>query len=569
MKDSSISTEFGDILAIPICKPIQRSVLVMTACLLTQSVHATNLADHNRLIVETFPSNAFPALVAQLQADFALTPHDRYTSSRVLLIDLDRVAPSRARAMLEQAPRVNQTWVLMGTVDKLRESRPSWALAWPDANAIGITSTPSLGIHGLSIADGDRENAMTRFMRDLVSRSTIQSNVNRPSAASSLAMHSAKQAASSRPKQISTALETSTPSLLCVELNNELYQRYFDDVTPSESTRMAFVQALSPSCQYGTLSTYTNVPSKSYVPGFEFAPGVEGRHIANQAKLSLQTEWMLVKSDNQITPSRSNYLFWVKTVNEGAGSGMTRDPSHRGALDSEGSVINILNPVIHSGWGPLANPSNASSWYSGDRLNLFRCENAFDEECARQPMLLRLQPENSFDQTVTIANATAFNVGATITPNSSDTGLPSFSTELTFSYTNTRTSSREAKLTQTQTYGNATYFRSTEWKPQWPAIKAWLNASGGRPQLLDTATPLASTLNPSYDILWQLPAAGNTGGIPKPYSIVYEARWQHCDRTQLQRGPGFCPRRINDRTGTSLPWETRTYWKDTVTLHLE
>lgn len=44
-----------------------------------------------------------------------------------------------------------------------------------------------------------------------------------------------------------------------------------------------------------------------------------------------------------------------------------------------------------------------------------------------------------------------------------------------------------------------------------------------------TATPTASTLNPEYDLLWQIPLQANRGK-QMLFKIVYEADWNNCVR---------------------------------------
>lgn len=90
-----------------------------------------------------------------------------------------------------------------------------------------------------------------------------------------------------------------------------------------------------------------------------------------------------------------------------------------------------------------------------------------------------------------------------------------------------------------------------------PAIYRWINARGHVGSLAQ-ATPLAATLNPQYEIVWELPLRGNEGRRLS-YNMVYEAGWNTCFN-----GPN-CAGHVQPSDSSIAP-KARVGWKDRLKL---
>ncbi len=115
------------------------------------------------------------------------------------------------------------------------------------------------------------------------------------------------------------------------------------------------------------------------------------------------------------------------------------------------------------------------------------------------------------------------------------------------------------QLAQTRSNADTVFYRTTRWTPDVPAIYRWINSRNHRGNLAQ-ATPLAATLNPHYEILWELPLKGNEGRR-LAYHMVYEAGWNTCFN-----GPN-CTTHLWPPDRTFAP-KSRMFWKDSLRLKI-
>ncbi|MGU7816800.1 hypothetical protein [Burkholderia sp. AW49-1] len=288
---------------------------------------------------------------------------------------------------------------------------------------------------------------------------------------------------------------------------------------------------------------------------------------AAKARLNLLTEWALIRSEDALAPANSAFYFWVKTVGEGAGSGFTR-AFHDTATYHSNVMYGLVDATIHAGWGRTylrerrswTYPAGSEYWSMRDP-KLFGCN--FGDSgsiCPTSASVIRLFPSDSFDNQVTVANTTALQFGGTVGVAGTASAAPSaqVSVLLNLNHTNTTTRTSTVTLTHAQTSAANHYSRTTRWRPDVPAIWDYL-VSRRITGPFGTATPTASTLNPEYDMLWQIPLQANRGKTMR-FTIIHEAGWNNCVREDCA---GM--RQPPDRT---IPAQQRGCWADSVAVNL-
>lgn len=483
--------------------------------------------------------------------------------SHILLLDLDAQVPTPSiyRNMIEQTLGSNGVVVLRGTTEKLQQLKPSWIRVWPDTNVIVLSSHSGIGVHGMQLQNPEDLSPVLQLVAKQIRMSKVddKSQSMTRSTRSGTVQISAKNtgiaAKAARPpmtKGIDAPISEKTPSNLCSAFGNEVYKTFFKDTVATKVERDAIALEVGKWCQYGTVNNYQAAPPERAVPGWPYF---------EKPLLTIDTEWALVKSLDYLKPVNSKYYLWVKTIGEGAGNGFTRNPIDTGYFKNN-AMYNILDASIHSGWG-ITYPQDKASWRE-DEVDLYECEFAVRESrCPTSPKLIRLFPSDSFTNMVTVANATALKIGgtATLTGGITPTGpTASLAGQFVADYTTTSTNTATVNLMNTQTNANKKFFRSTRWKPDVAAIWDYWVARGKPDGPIGSATPLASTLNPQYDMLWSIPIAGNQGKF-LPYNLVYEARWNYCVKFLCT---AINPPQLPD----SLPPQQRVYWTQKLFVDL-
>lgn len=328
-------------------------------------------------------------------------------------------------------------------------------------------------------------------------------------------------------------LSAKTPSEVCIAIRNALVEKIgANGITDAQADK-----AVNRVCQYGTLGEFRAQPADTAYQASDDPEIV----------LNMRQEWLLLISEDKSRPQGSSAYFWIRTLGDNAGSGFTRADGSAGYAYNNRTtdMFRIMNPLIHSGWGPLDNMSLDLD----DRPSpeLFACEanpqtvrsvstagfEAPPLRCPEAPKLLSVLPADSFDDTVTISHATSWNIGASYTQNASLSAVgPSvgWSMSLSVGRTSTDTATTTLRMVHTSTNANTTMYRTTEWSPNWEAMAKWVeaqNLSRGAFVSLGHATPLAATLNPAWSMVWQLPLEPNLGRKTL-YTSVMQARNQRC-----------------------------------------
>jgi hypothetical protein len=447
---------------------------------------------------------------------------------------------SLLESLLDDERRV----VMAGPPEALQRIRPRFVTSWPVVNTIILDPQGGLGVFGFDAPDdelrlsavagwpwGDYPTARGR-------RTSLPEN----------GLH-----------QIDFSVASSSPWQTCRTFGANLFQALFGDAAPGTDEVRAFRREMRRWCQYGTLSAYSGARPGFVVPNYRSS---------NIPRLTVLTEWALVRSEDPANRTRVKYYFWVKTMGEGAGSGFTRASGATGWLQPETNELrDLMDVAIHSGWGELDRPEVVTAWpanssfpQTGD-VFLFRCdapEAIRPLDCPVGPRLRKLFPADSFDGKVTLSMGEQFSVGGEAKvggrggPKNVNVSLGLHVVRLS-----TNTSQVDFAMTQTRSNADATYYRSTWWTPDLRAIYRWLDVRG-RPSSLAGVTPLTSTLNPHYEILWELPLDGNAGR-QVPYHIVYEVGLNTCNESYTCTGPGSAQ---GDRA------KARVGWKDTVMLRI-
>jgi hypothetical protein len=417
-----------------------------------------------------------------------------------------------------------------------------------------------LGIYGMPDMRGLPDATLREAVLSNLSLTPIEERANTARTASTPRPYASRDAIT---ENINTTIRPTGPVTVCQNFSNAVYQALFKGATPTQAQRQAVAKEVARWCQYGKLTA--DYPSW----GFKVAPF----DYTSIPKKNFDIEWALIRNENLLEPERSTYLFWTKTSGEGAGSGFTRNSADQ-AFWRDNVVRNLFDVGMHAGWGnsyPRYDPSWAQPgpgtgpgqhWPLADH-RLFQCDltPAVTYSCPKGPRLLRLFPVDSFNDSVTVAFSTALALGGTATlTGGADVSGPSASAALALSatYTETQTATAQLSLTDVRTTATQTYSRSTRWRPNITAVWDWVRANrlsnGAR---IGNSTPLAATLNPSYDVLWEIPLRANAGKAFR-YTIISEVGVNHCVRNTCS---GY--RQPPDR---GIPPQRRIGWSDSVLL---
>lgn len=438
-----------------------------------------------------------------------------------------------------------------GPLSFLRLLKPQGVYAWPATNTIVLDPAEGLGIFGFDATDLAQRSSVLKGWTWAGSAETNEA----PRTARSVEN-------SSRSLDVTFDLSAASPSSVCRAFRRRMASTIFGQRLPNREEFLVFAAEVRRWCQYGNLSMHV-----AALPQFTIAP-FRG---TDEPRLSLASEWVLLRNDDPVDPNGTTFLFWAKTVGDGAGTGFGRRAGTEGTFDVyRGGLRRLLDATIHSGWGPLEYDRVASAWpvdssFPGTgRTRLFLCDEVGGQElfgCPVGQRLRTLYPADSIDGAVTVSHAERFIVGGSAQAGASidTTGkiTPNISFSLNLVQARTETAQSEMRLVQTRTNADTLFYRTTRWTPDVPAIYNWINARAHNGSLVQ-ATPLAGTLNPQYEVVWEFPLRGNEGR-KLSYNMVYEAGWNTCFN-----GPScatYTP--PPDRT---LQAKARVGWKDRVTL---
>lgn len=479
---------------------------------------------------------------------------DELTMPAIAVVSVvDGDSPVDVRNQLRLLIDEGQKAVLAGPSDVLAQMKPDGVHAWPATNTIVLDPGATLGIFGFNAGDDEERRSTLRqwpWGEDVFPVGSVRPRRE---------LHILPGQ-----RHVEFSLVASTPSQVCRQFSRRMADSLFSDVTPSRLQQRAFRREVRRWCQYGNLSVHAAEP-----PAFTIEP-FRG---SNELRLSLVAEWALIRSEDRADEAKNSYLFWTKTIGEGAGTGFTRRHGEDAWYDpASGAVHSLMDAAIHSGWGSIEDrdvvtawPLNSSFPQSGN-VHVFRCDSpeAFrPADCPFMPLLRKLYPDDSFDGAVTVSAGESINVGgdAKISRSMDTEGKVALSMTFGLNMMRSESSGRQLEMALTQTRGNGDvrYYRSIWWLPDIGAIQRWI-ATRGHSGSLAKATPLAGTLNPRHEILWELLLSEN-GGRRLPYHVVYEAGWNTCVH-------GTWCADYRKPAHSSLPAKARVGWSDGIVVNL-
>ncbi|WP_232439609.1 hypothetical protein [Burkholderia ubonensis] len=465
-------------------------------------------------------------------------------------------APDYYRRLVERSLDERGTIVMHGPHEALATLKPRHVRIWPSATTVVVTSRMGTRVDAIK-GESDRDTEQIARI--------VAAHVARASAAeASLLQSSADHKRSPRAagpgdftKTVEFAIRPASPVETCTAFDNRLAESAFGRPLTVDEQR-ALSREVGRWCQSGTLSSYTGTLRPSPVPHWKNA---------DKARLSLLTEWALVRSENALAPANSKFYFWVKTIGEGAGSGFTRTFQDT-ATFTNNVMYGLADTTIHTGWGRtyLRDPRSwtyptGGEYWTGRDPELFGCDfGDIGSVCPISANVVRLFPSDTFNNQVTIASSTALQFGGTVGVTGTALATPSaqVSVSLNLNRTDTTTKTATFNLTHAQTSAAKRYSRTTRWRPDVPAVWDYL-ASRRITGPFGTATPTASTLNPEYDLLWQIPLHPNRGKS-MIFTIVYEAGWNNCVREDCAT--------VRQPPDPTIPPQMRGYWADSVIVDL-
>ncbi|WP_232484410.1 hypothetical protein [Burkholderia ubonensis] len=465
-------------------------------------------------------------------------------------------APDHYRRLIERSLDERGTIVMHGTREALAALKPTDVRIWPDATTIIVTSR--MGIRVDAIRDDDRRDAshIARVAAAHVTHAnTAEAVLSRTDADRKRSRRAAGTGDFS--KTVEFAVRPTSPVETCTAFGNQLAISAFERPINRDEQR-ALSREVGRWCQSGTLSRHPGTFMPSPVPTWANA---------DKAKLNLLTEWALIRSEDALNPRNSKFYFWVKTIGEGAGSGFTRAFQDM-ATFSNNVMYGLVDATIHTGWGRTylrdprswTYPAGSEYWPKRDP-DLFGCD--FGDSgsiCPASASVVRLFPSDIFNNQVMVANATALQFGGTVGVTGTASATPGAQVNVLLNLNRTDTTTRTAtlNLTHAQTSSAKHYSRTTRWRPDVPAVWDYL-ASRRVTGPFGTATPTASTLNPEYDLLWQIPLQANRGK-QMLFTIIYEAGWNNCVREDCAG--------MRQPPDPSIPAQKRGFWADSVVVDL-
>lgn len=439
-------------------------------------------------------------------------------------------------------------FALIGDGNRIATALKDEIQAWPATGSWVVDPREGLGIHAIVAMEGqERIDAFAKWFRD--------------KGADEEPRLRSERSRFNYPGTRAVALEFSagTPGTVCRSFSRQMYDALFGSSTPDAKERRAFNSEVRRWCRYGDISYYAGAKRLIVIEPFQDTL---------DALLALSTEWAFIRSEDHANTSRVSYLMWVKTVGEGAGFGFTHRAGKDGYIDGRGYIHNLFDTAIHSGWGSLADRDTITAWplnstYPGMANTLvFECDGLdghLRHDCPSRPRVRKLYPQDTHDGSILASKSTKFEVVGNARMSVGGEKSP-VAPKVTFGvdvmYGTTHTSQVNMSMVRIHTNADTVFHRSTRWMPDIEAIKRWYStySFGG----LAWATPLASTLNPDYEILWEIPLMGNEGRVI-PYYSIYEVGVNTCNNE------GTCAGWQRARDGT-LPAKPRVAWFDAVML---
>ncbi|MEX1826268.1 hypothetical protein [Luteibacter sp. CQ10] len=408
--------------------------------------------------------------------------------------------------------------VVAGDARLLQRLRPSYAYVWPSTDTIVLDPASGLGIFGFNARDdASRANVISLWPWEPDTLSADASARTR------------REAPPAVTRQVKFDVLATSPSGVCQGFAREMARGMFGDATPTTEQRAAFRTEVRRWCQHGHLSVHLAERAEFDIESFASS---------EHARLTLASEWALIRSEDIASGTR--YFFWNKTLGDGAGTGFTLGRDNEGRADGAGGIDGIMDVAIHSGWGSVMPGDDTYTWPVNSTFPLlgnvqaFRCDgpdSSLPSDCPVGPVVLKLYPTDSVDGSVNRASGESFSfggeaaVGAALSQNA---GSMSVSFALAVVKTTATVSHADMTLTSVRSNADRVYSRSTWWRPDVPAMIEWIRARDHSGSLAK-ATPLAATVNPRYEILWELPAEGNAGRV-LPYHVFYEMGINTCTR---------------------------------------
>ena len=438
-----------------------------------------------------------------------------------------------------------QPFAVIGDRVSLGDALSDQVHAWPDAGAWIIDPRDGLGVHGILADDGQaRVDAFAAWHR--------QHGLDVPPVVNPELEGIKKKVT----RAINFEVNASTPSAVCQAFGRQMYGSLFGQSEPNEEQKAAFRSEVRRWCQYGVVSHYS-AGTRDYA--------VVPYQDTQDALLTITTEYAFIRSEDPFKADSVKYMMWTKTVGDGAGIGFTRRAGLEGRVDSDGTVRNLMDVSIHSGWGGVASRFESRAWprtssfpWMGN-TQVFKCDGADAKQrfdCPFRPQLRKLFPQDTYDGNVNASSSVKVEIVGNARISMDGMSLaPKVTFGIDLSHGSTLSQQISMRMTRVFTNADTEFHRSTRWYPDLDAIYRWYTLY--HQSTLAFSTPLAATLNPHYEILWELPLQGNAGRVI-PYYTFYEAGWNTCDNK------ANC---ADSRTGrASLPQKSRVVWFDAVML---
>ncbi|MGU7816378.1 hypothetical protein [Burkholderia sp. AW49-1] len=498
---------------------------------------------------EGVPYEMYSGAVPRLLLEVPREPHILLLTANVAT----KSALGHYRKMIEKSLESKGTVILRGTREELLELKPNWVRVWPDAETIILTSRSGTRVEGLRTEGAGNWQAVGKIAGEQVRQARAAEaelkQMARPEGATRVRRSTDNGDGSM--KAVAFDIRPRTPVEMCSAFGNSLLTAYDRPLTADEEA--SFSRELNRWCQSGTLSYYQVASAQHAVPKWTYT---------DKPKLTLVTEWALVRSEDKLVPANSKHYFWIKTTSDAAGTGFTRKLEDTAAYRNH-VMYGLMDVAIHTGWGGM-NLQDASKWtypvgiddWVNKDPDLFGCGvRTHAENCPSGISVARLFPSDTYNNNVTVSDGDALSISGVV---GLAGGAHSIKSVLTINGTRSKERVASIHMMDVRTSTAQPFSRSTRWRPDIAAVWDYLQAKNASGQF-GSAVPSAATINPEYDVAWQIPIEKNRGKVMK-FNIVYEAGWNNCVRywcASMQPPP--------DRT---IPPQARVYWSDSLMVDL-
>lgn len=464
-----------------------------------------------------------------------------------------------AKSIVTRALREKRDIILEGKKALLAKLQPEQVMLWPVSDTMFISNrSGKRGNFFLSDIDieGQTGDIVAKVRDDLTIEQTDYERMK------ASAQESVRASSGPGTGEIDLpAVISNYPTALCERIRDEVVAKRPEGV----SANTAEADALK-ACQASIVARAREVKPYQGKEKYKFN--------ANDVAINIETEYMILRSDNKRDPSLSKYFLWTKQKGVGIAHAANFGDFSWGHTWND--FDNFYDLAISSGW---TKPDYVLNYFQREPQSIepdstfFRCTSSSAFCPVPSPILLKKIPELSPESLVEHTDSETFNVsgGYKASYDTTQAPLPKLEFSLNAGWSKTQTIKRTLKaesLTISPSVDG--YSLSTRWRPNWAKIFDIAKVSGAwYYTFAQEDSGLARTFEPMYSNVWEIKRDGNVG-TELTYTTLYQlqnrgcssgswSNYEQCNYSQL----------VNSG---SWPWGGRItkagWWREDINLRL-